>query len=476
MFGFGGGDGLFSGLFSKFLPGVTGLNEANASSLGHMYMAAPPNLQNWLGAYGKQHAAEMKGPFEQVMGHAFSQAPHDVQSWANDYAKANHMDWLSTALHPAAPATRGFVAPAAAAPAAPMATGMPPAVRSAAMAPAAPGPMASAAQKVALLQPTPGRHPDIHDVDPRLFEVVSGGAQYLPAGYKATVNEGYNPNGHATHSQHHNAGTGALDVVITDPHGNPIPNEGGDPTGMYHTLARGAYTYMLANHPELKGRFAWGGAFGAAAGNPAQDLMHFDIGGERGHYTYNLMSRMGALQGQPRGVMTAAAEPKLAPISSNPDAALVHAAGMSSPSDPAPLPGLSSPMVPAPAPAASADPLVASAGAAPTAPSSSVGRAFGGFGGGGGFGMGAGMSQMTGVVPSQPLEAAIAAGQANQALRARMEGFTPDVSTSAKPLAAIVGGQNPAADPNSTQNGVFQQIFAKPGLAGLSGGGAKYRA
>jgi hypothetical protein len=145
------------------------------------------------------------------------------------------------------------------------------------------------------LMATPGRHPDVADVDPRLREILAAGAGYLPAGYKATVNEGYNPSGHRTFSQHHIKGRGALDVQITDPQGRVIPNEGGDPTGMYHKLARGSYTEMLKSHPELKGKLAWGGAFGAVGGDSAQDLMHFDIGGDRGRYEQNKLGVMGAL-------------------------------------------------------------------------------------------------------------------------------------------------------------------------------------
>jgi hypothetical protein len=147
------------------------------------------------------------------------------------------------------------------------------------------------------LMATPGRHPDVADVDPRLREILAGGAAYLPPGYKATINEGYNPLGHRPNSEHHKKGKGALDVRITDPQGRVIRNEGGDPTGMYHRLAQGSYTDMLKNHPELKGQLAWGGAFGATGGDSAQDLMHFDIGGDRGRYEKNHLGVMGPLKG-----------------------------------------------------------------------------------------------------------------------------------------------------------------------------------
>ncbi len=147
------------------------------------------------------------------------------------------------------------------------------------------------------LAATPGRHPDVANVDPRLREILGAAGSYLPPGYRATINEGYNadPRTHVGHSQHHIKGRGALDVQITDPSGHRIPNEGNDPTGMYHRLARGAYTEMLKRHPELNGRLAWGGAFGASHHNRARDLMHFDLGGERGSYKENRLSNMGAL-------------------------------------------------------------------------------------------------------------------------------------------------------------------------------------
>jgi hypothetical protein len=43
---------------------------------------------------------------------------------------------------------------------------------------------------------------------------------------------------------------------------------------------------MMQLHPELAGQFSWGGAHGTQIGGGGPpDLMHFDIGGERGHYS-----------------------------------------------------------------------------------------------------------------------------------------------------------------------------------------------
>jgi hypothetical protein len=142
-----------------------------------------------------------------------------------------------------------------------------------------------------------GRTPDTANVDPRLNEILAAGAAHLPPGYRVVVNEGYNPGGHVSASQHHVKGSGALDIQIIDPKGNPIPNEGNDPTGMYHQLATHAYGEMLARHPDLKGQFAWGGAFGTVSGGNTPDLMHFDLGGERGHIAENLPSALWAKGG-----------------------------------------------------------------------------------------------------------------------------------------------------------------------------------
>lgn len=153
------------------------------------------------------------------------------------------------------------------------------------------------AASIPQLQAVEGRNPDMSRVDPRLLDIMRGAQQFLPQGYSVRVLEGYNPNGHVQNSMHHQAGAGALDMVVYDPQGRQIPNEGNDPTGVYHILAQGAYTYQQKFYPDLNGKLAWGGAFGTVSGGQTPDLMHFDLGGERGHFTANLPSRMGPLQG-----------------------------------------------------------------------------------------------------------------------------------------------------------------------------------
>jgi hypothetical protein len=102
-------------------------------------------------------------------------------------------------------------------------------------------------------------------------------------------------------SQHHRMGSGALDVQIIDPKGNPIPNRGADTTGLYKQLAEGTYREMQARYPELQGKLAWGGNFGTDGKNSIPDLMHFDIGGDRGH--------MGRLADFDKGGSTVAGKP-----------------------------------------------------------------------------------------------------------------------------------------------------------------------
>lgn len=153
------------------------------------------------------------------------------------------------------------------------------------------------------LEAAQGRHPDLEHVDPRLREIVAAGGKHLPPGYKVVVTEGYNPNGHVAASQHHIKGRGALDVQIVGPNG-PISNKGADKTGLYTHLARSSYGEMLARYPELKGKFTWGGAFGTARGSSTPDLMHFDLGGERGNAS-RVPSHMGALPGENYGAQRA---------------------------------------------------------------------------------------------------------------------------------------------------------------------------
>ena len=129
-------------------------------------------------------------------------------------------------------------------------------------------------------------------VDPRLAEIVTQGANALPPGYKVRLNSGarsasapgFHPHGKAT------------DWEIVAPDGTVVPNRGDDKSGLYTQLARGAYGYQEQAHPELTGKFQWGGQFGTSSKNPNEpDLMHFDIGGRRGRISSYSREKIGAI-------------------------------------------------------------------------------------------------------------------------------------------------------------------------------------
>lgn len=104
----------------------------------------------------------------------------------------------------------------------------------------------------------------------------------LPDGYRAVVTSAERPGatvaGTGGTSQH--AHGNAIDVQIIGPNG-PIPNKGEDTTGLYQKLAvamRGAAS------PEMAPKLAWGGNFTTGPENGPRDLMHFDLGGDRGRF------------------------------------------------------------------------------------------------------------------------------------------------------------------------------------------------
>jgi hypothetical protein len=138
--------------------------------------------------------------------------------------------------------------------------------------------------------------PMVRGVDSRIQEIMSAAAKHLPEGFSVKMTSGYRgPN-----VPNHNGN--AADYQIIGPDGKPLSNRGEDPTGLYKTLARHAQGEMLARHPELKGRFAWGGAFGTQLGGGGpRDLMHFDVNGERGRYSDYQLHNMGAVPGERYG-------------------------------------------------------------------------------------------------------------------------------------------------------------------------------
>jgi len=119
---------------------------------------------------------------------------------------------------------------------------------------------------------------DLRGTDPRLTEIVGAAARGLPPGYTVAPTSGRRTAGQGQHT--HGL---AQDWQIIDPSGKPVPNRGDDKSGLYTTLARNAYGYQEKYHPQMTGKFQWGGQFGTSARNPDEpDLMHFDFGGRRG--------------------------------------------------------------------------------------------------------------------------------------------------------------------------------------------------
>ena len=136
--------------------------------------------------------------------------------------------------------------------------------------------------------------------DQRITEIVTAASSVLPPGYTIRPTSGFRAGVQGFHSKGM-----AQDWQIFDAKGRAIANRGRDSTGLYTLLARAAYGYQEANYPDLTGRFNWGGAFGTAiGGNEIPDLMHFDIGGRRGHITQYSREAIGAIQPNARGELT----------------------------------------------------------------------------------------------------------------------------------------------------------------------------
>ncbi|MCS3686654.1 hypothetical protein ABIF07_006324 [Bradyrhizobium elkanii] len=137
----------------------------------------------------------------------------------------------------------------------------------------------------------------VNGVDARLQEIVNAAATHLPEGYSIKMTSGFRGAGQTNHNGR------AADYQIIGPDGKPISNRGEDPTGMYSLLARHVYGEMLARYPNLKGKFAWGGAFGTQLGGGGRrDLMHFDVNGERGRYSQYQLRNMGSVPGAKYGI------------------------------------------------------------------------------------------------------------------------------------------------------------------------------
>lgn len=116
----------------------------------------------------------------------------------------------------------------------------------------------------------------------KLSTVLSYAADTLPEGYKVRVTSGISPRELTPNSQHPLGR--AVDAHMYGPSGAEIPNEGEDNSGLWSRFASAAYYQHQKYFPEDKGKLAWGGNFDTYPGSGVKDLMHFDYGGDRGHY------------------------------------------------------------------------------------------------------------------------------------------------------------------------------------------------
>src|SRR5579885_1618977 len=105
----------------------------------------------------------------------------------------------------------------------------------------------------------------------------------LGPGYSVKMTSGERPGarvaGTGGVSQH--ALGNAADFQIVAPDGTPIPNTGPDSTGAYGKLALEMRARL---DPRLVPFLGWGGNFTTGPENGPRDLMHFDLGGDRGRF------------------------------------------------------------------------------------------------------------------------------------------------------------------------------------------------
>jgi len=142
-----------------------------------------------------------------------------------------------------------------------------------------------------------GRHPDVRDVARALVECATAASAHLPDGHTVVINEGYNPHHGTIHSQHRRKGRAALDLAILDRNGKAIRNRGEDKTGLYEKLHRLIRGEMQARYPELLPHLGHGYNFGTSSRhNEERDLMHVDLGGDRGHLK-PMISELGPIEG-----------------------------------------------------------------------------------------------------------------------------------------------------------------------------------
>lgn len=127
-----------------------------------------------------------------------------------------------------------------------------------------------------------------------LASAAEAAAGYLPKGYSVQATSGHRPGDPRLHGRHL-----ASDFQITGPNGEVIPNSGADSSGMYKQYAQHMYGWMQQNNPNAAGSLAWGGSFPIPYGRRygQADLMHFDMGGQRGRWSQYQPQNMGGVRG-----------------------------------------------------------------------------------------------------------------------------------------------------------------------------------
>src|SRR5215469_10910341 len=134
--------------------------------------------------------------------------------------------------------------------------------------------------------------------EPLLAQAAKLASAQMPKGYATEIIEGYSATGHVSESQHHLGN--AIDVQLTDPSGQKIPNEGPDTTGMYQLFEQKMKAALEQLNPEAAAHMRWGGTFGARGGpigpgSPA-DLMHIDLKGYSGPQASDSHQKDGSVQ------------------------------------------------------------------------------------------------------------------------------------------------------------------------------------
>lgn len=115
---------------------------------------------------------------------------------------------------------------------------------------------------------------NVNAVDPRLVDIMKSAAEQMGLTVRVTPSGGRNRRRAGT--QNHPTGR-ALDLVIIDENGKPLPNfQNGKAFRRYEELAHAAKQIQEAKYPELADAFRWGGYF---SGRWNADLMHFDVSG-----------------------------------------------------------------------------------------------------------------------------------------------------------------------------------------------------